>query len=164
MRRAVKSWFPAGRGEAENRIKELKALSMDRTNCHRFLANQFRLILHAAAFVLLSFLRCQLADTELTSAQVATIQRKLLRLSVLVKETCRRVGLPFNKLMALSTPQGTLLQAARCSTCGCCLGTASARHPANRPPCDPHIGPHGPAQASLRLAGRFSPAFHPQPC
>ena len=85
----------AGRGEAENRIKELKDLAIDRTSCHRFLPNQFRLILHAAAFVLLSFLRRHLADTELASAQVATIQRKLLKLGGLVKETCRRVWLHF---------------------------------------------------------------------
>jgi hypothetical protein len=38
------------RGETENRIKDLKvALKADRLSCHRFVANQFRLLLHAAA-------------------------------------------------------------------------------------------------------------------
>src|SRR5262249_18608663 len=40
----------AARGEAENRNKELKCdLKIDRTSDHRFLANFFRLYLHAAA-------------------------------------------------------------------------------------------------------------------
>jgi hypothetical protein len=40
----------AGRGEAENRNKELKCgLGIDRTSDHRFMANFFRLYLHAAA-------------------------------------------------------------------------------------------------------------------
>ena len=86
----------ARRGEQENRIKELKRdLAMDRTSCHRFLANQFRLLLHSAAFVLLSFIRRCLAGTELAGAQVCTLQRKLLKLGVLVKESCRKVWLRF---------------------------------------------------------------------
>ena len=48
----------AGRGEAENRNKELKCdLCIDRTSDHRFLANFFRLYLHAAAHNLLVRLR-----------------------------------------------------------------------------------------------------------
>jgi DNA-directed RNA polymerase subunit N (RpoN/RPB10) len=86
----------ARRGEMENRIKELKNdLQMDRTSCHRFVANQFRVLLHAAAFVLLSFMRKLLAGTRLANAQVGTLQRHLLKLGVLVKETCRRVWLSF---------------------------------------------------------------------
>ena len=86
----------ARRGEQENRIKELKCdLAIDRTSCHRFLANQFRLLLHAAAFVLLSYVRRCLAGTELAGAQVCTLQRKLLKLGVLVRESCRKVWLQF---------------------------------------------------------------------
>jgi DDE family transposase len=48
----------AGRGESENRNKELKCgLQMDRTSDHRFLANFFRLYLHVAAFNLLARFR-----------------------------------------------------------------------------------------------------------
>ncbi len=44
----------AQRGESENRNKELKCgLHIDRTSDHRFLANFFRLYLHAAAFNLM---------------------------------------------------------------------------------------------------------------
>ena len=86
----------AARGEMENRIKELKAdLQIDRTSCHRFAANGLRLILHAAAFVLLCYIRTHLAGTRLASAQVGTLQRSLLKLGVRVKETARRVWLQF---------------------------------------------------------------------
>ncbi len=86
----------ARRGEMENRIKELKCdLAIDRTSCHRFLANQFRLLLHAAAFVLLSVVRGCLAGTELARAQVGTLRCRLLKLGVLVRQTCRKVWLAF---------------------------------------------------------------------
>jgi len=86
----------AMRGDMENRIKELKCdLAMDRTSCHRFVANQFRLFLHNAAFVLLSFLRKLLAGTDLATAQACTLQRKLIKVGVLVSESVRRVRLAF---------------------------------------------------------------------
>jgi len=86
----------AARGEMENRIKELKCdLQMDRTSCHRFAANQFRVLLHAAAFMLHCALRQALAGTEWAAAQVGTLQRRLLKLGVRVKETARRVWLQF---------------------------------------------------------------------
>jgi hypothetical protein len=51
------------RGESENRNKELKCdLAMDRLSDHRFLANYFRLYLHAAALNLLVRLRREIAD------------------------------------------------------------------------------------------------------
>jgi hypothetical protein len=86
----------ARRDEMENRIKELKCdLAIDRTSCHRFLANQFRLLLHAAAFTLLSVVRACLAGTELARAQVGTLRCRLLKLGVLVRETCRKVWRQF---------------------------------------------------------------------
>ena len=46
------------RGQAENDIKDHnRYLKSDRTSCHRFEANQLRLLLHAAAYVLLDTLR-----------------------------------------------------------------------------------------------------------
>jgi hypothetical protein len=88
--------FYALRGDTENRIKEIKNdLKIDRTSCHRFVANQFRLLLHAAAFILLDHLRRRLCGTRLESAQVGTLQRQLLKLGVRVRETARRVWLYF---------------------------------------------------------------------
>jgi hypothetical protein len=52
----------AMRGESENRNKEFACgMSMDRTSDHRFLANYFRLYLHAAALNLLVRLRREIA-------------------------------------------------------------------------------------------------------
>src|SRR6266566_1815330 len=53
--------FYNDRGECENRIEELKnGFRADRLSCHRFLANAFRLLLHAAAYNLVNFFRLQL--------------------------------------------------------------------------------------------------------
>jgi hypothetical protein len=53
----------AARGESENRNKEFKCdLAMDRLSDHRFVANYFRLYLHAAAMNLLVRLRRFIAD------------------------------------------------------------------------------------------------------
>ena len=61
------------RGEMENRIKEQQlGLFADRTSCHRWWANQFRLLLSSCAYVLLEAIRrLGLAGTELARAQVA---------------------------------------------------------------------------------------------
>ncbi len=81
------------RGEAENRIKEQQLdLFADRTSCHCFVANQFRLLLSSAAYVLFqAFRRTALAGTELASAQVGTIRLKLLKVAARVVVTARRV-------------------------------------------------------------------------
>jgi hypothetical protein len=81
------------RGEAENRIKEQQLdLFADRTSCHRFLANQFRLLLSSAAYVLVQALRrTVLSGTELARAQVGTIRLKLFKVAARVVLTARRV-------------------------------------------------------------------------
>jgi hypothetical protein len=81
------------RGEAENRIKEQQLdLFADRTSCHRFLANQFRLLLSSAAYVVVQSLRrTALVGTELAEAQVGTIRLKLFKVAARVVVTVRRV-------------------------------------------------------------------------
>jgi hypothetical protein len=62
----------AQRGESENRNKEFKCdLAMDRLSDHRFLANYFRLYLHAAAMNLLTRLRRQVANPPAREPQAA---------------------------------------------------------------------------------------------
>lgn len=81
------------RGEAENRIKEQQlGLFADRTSCHEFAANQFRVLLSAAAYILLQHLRqTALAGTELAEAQVPTLRLKLLKIGGLLKRSARRI-------------------------------------------------------------------------
>ncbi len=56
------------RGESENRNKEIKVdLAMDRLSDHRFMANLFRLYLHAAAHNLLAQLRLSVREPEAPS-------------------------------------------------------------------------------------------------
>jgi hypothetical protein len=86
------------RGDApENRIKEFTVdLRADRLSCHRFVANQFRLVLHVAAYMLIQALQDLLVGTEWSTAQAGTIQRALLKVAARVIERVRgvRVQLP----------------------------------------------------------------------
>lgn len=82
------------RGDVENRIKELHhGLEIDRASCSRFLANQLRGLLAAAAYVLMQELRLRAARTALRSAQVNTLRERLLKLAVRVERTVRRIVL-----------------------------------------------------------------------
>lgn len=84
------------RGDMENRIKELKyGLSVDRTSCTRFLANQFRLLLAAAAYVLFQTLQTHAQETALADAQVPTLRERLLKVAVWVTRSVRRIVLHF---------------------------------------------------------------------
>jgi hypothetical protein len=79
------------RGEIENRIKELHDLQIDRTSCSDFWANQFRVLLTAAAYVLLQELRLQATYTNCARAQVWTLRERLLKLGARVLVSVRRV-------------------------------------------------------------------------
>src|SRR5262249_18448067 len=69
------AWYDA-RGNAENRIKELKLdVHADRLSCHRFRANAARLQLHTIALLLLAyFRRFVLARTRLADASIGTLR------------------------------------------------------------------------------------------
>ncbi len=81
------------RGQMENEIKDHKLyLKSDRTSCHRFEANQVRLFLHSAAYVLLDTLRREvLRATPWARATMATIQLRLLKLGARVQEVQERI-------------------------------------------------------------------------
>lgn len=92
------------RGQAENFIKDFKnALSADRLSCHRFVANAFRLFLHAVAYRLMLALRQQAAEVaaptmhvstdklRLGVAQMDTLRNRLLKVAAEVTRSVRRV-------------------------------------------------------------------------
>jgi len=81
------------RGDIENRIKELHdGLQIGRTSCGRFWANQLRVLLTAAAYVLMQELRLRAARTACARAQVTTLRERLLKLGVhVVGSVCRIV-------------------------------------------------------------------------
>lgn len=81
------------RGQAENWIKDHKnALRSDLTSCHSFVANQFRVLLHSMAYILLHEFRTRaLRRTELASSQMDTIRYRLLKIGAKVTQTARRI-------------------------------------------------------------------------
>lgn len=86
--------FYTGRGQCENNIKELKnALFGDRMSCHSFAANQFRLLVHTTAYVLMYLLREELAGTNLARVQMDTLRLRLLKVAAVVRVTARRIWL-----------------------------------------------------------------------
>lgn len=85
-----------GRGDAENRIKELHhGLEIDRTSCTNFLANQLRVFMTSAAYILFQELRRRAAGTDLATAQVTTLRERLLKVAVWVEKSVRRIVLHF---------------------------------------------------------------------
>ena len=88
--------FYYGHSDMENTIKELKHdLAVDRTSCSRFMANQFRLLMTLAAYILLQSVAEASQDRDLLKAQMATLRRRLLTLAVRVKSSVRRFCLQF---------------------------------------------------------------------
>lgn len=92
------------RGDAENRVKEIKQLDLDRTSCSRYSANAFRVLLTAAAYMLFQEFRWRLRRTELRRADVETFRTKLLEVAARVAESVRRfvlhlpVSYPWSRL------------------------------------------------------------------
>jgi hypothetical protein len=84
------------RGDIENRIKELKdGVALDRLSCSRFLGNQFRLLLTAAAYVLVQALRLHAAGTACATAQATTLRERVLKVAVWIQCSVRRIVLHF---------------------------------------------------------------------
>jgi hypothetical protein len=82
------------RGQCENFIKDFKnALQADRLSCHTFAANFFRLLEHAAAYVLLHALRTQVASLapRLGRTQFDTLRLSLLKVAAIVSHSARRL-------------------------------------------------------------------------
>jgi hypothetical protein len=86
------------RATAELRIKEHKTyLLSDRMSCTSFMANQFRLFLHSAAYVLIHTLQTEmLKTTEFRKVSMKTIQLKLIKVAARVKimKTKVKIELP----------------------------------------------------------------------
>jgi DDE family transposase len=83
---ALYDWY-VDRGQAENWIKDFKnALSADRLSDHRFWANAFRLLLHAAAYWLLDHLRRWLPVAQVAPLQLDTLRLRLIKIGGWVRE------------------------------------------------------------------------------
>jgi hypothetical protein len=96
-------------GTCEVRIDEFKnGLKADRLSCHRFLANQFRLFLHVAAYWLVLRLREALYKTEFATLQIQQLRLRLLKIGGQVIQTARRIwfrlasGYPWKNIFVLA--------------------------------------------------------------
>lgn len=88
---ALYDWY-VGRGETENWIKDFKrGCQADRLSCCRFAANQFRLLLHAAAYWLLDTLRRWLGRRGVVRMQLDTLRLRLIKIGGWVRHLTNRV-------------------------------------------------------------------------
>lgn len=86
-------WY-VDRGQTENWIKDLKrGCFADRLSCHRFWANQVRLLLHAAAYWLLDTIRRWLIAASVAPMTLETLRLRLLKIGGWVRERHDRAQL-----------------------------------------------------------------------
>jgi Transposase DDE domain group 1 len=93
------------RGQCENFIKDFKnALAADRLSCSTFIANFFRLLEHAAAYVLMHELRRQAGEEapRLKTAQMDTLRLRLLKVAAQVTRSARRILVRLPKAFPLA--------------------------------------------------------------
>jgi hypothetical protein len=106
--RALYEDFYCARGDMENRIKEQQLdMFADRTSAATMRANQLRLYLSSAAYILMHALRrLGLKDTDLARAQCQTIRLKLLKIGAQIRVTVRNIwislagGYPYADIFA----------------------------------------------------------------
>lgn len=110
--KALYEFYTERGGTCEVRIDEFKnGLKAGRLSCHRFVANQFRLFLHMAAYWLVLRLREALAKTEFSAMQIQQLRLRLLKIGGQVIQTARRVcfrlasGYPWQNIFALAHRQ-----------------------------------------------------------
>jgi hypothetical protein len=86
--------FYARRGQSENWIKDFKLhVKADRLSCHRFIANQFRLLLHAAAYWLMDLLRRKLLASGARRMQLDSLRLRVIKIGGRVRELLTKVRL-----------------------------------------------------------------------
>ncbi|MGH3089556.1 MAG: IS1380 family transposase [Rubrobacteraceae bacterium] len=86
--------FYARRGEGENWIKDFKLhIKCDRLSCHRFIANQFRLLLHAVAYWLMDSLRRKLTESGVRRMQLDTLRLRIVKVGGRVRELKTKIRL-----------------------------------------------------------------------
>jgi hypothetical protein len=104
-----------GRGDCENRIKDFKnALAGDRLSCSGYVANAFRLCLHAAAYRLMTAVRDRAGEIspDLGHRQFDTLRLKLLKVGAMVSESVRRIRVRLPRAYPLAGVFAAMLQPA----------------------------------------------------
>jgi hypothetical protein len=68
-------------------------MKADRLSCHRFVANQFRLLVHAAAYWLMDALRRKLMDSGAVRMQLDSLRLGLIKIGGRARELMTKVRL-----------------------------------------------------------------------
>ena len=110
--RALYEEVYCARGDMENRIKEQQLdLFADRTSAATMRANQLRLYLPSAAYMLMHALRrLGLKDTPLARAQCQTIRLKLLKIGARIRLTVRNVWISMSEAYPYAEVFATILR------------------------------------------------------
>ncbi len=110
--RALYEEVYCARGDMENRIKEQQLdLFADRTSAATMRANQLRLHLPSAAYMLMHALRrLGLKDTPLARAQCQTIRLKLLKIGARIRLTVRNVWISMSEAYPYAEVFATILR------------------------------------------------------
>jgi len=97
-----------GRGRMELNIKDHKTyLSSDRMSCNRFSANQFRLFLHSAAYVLMHTMQTNLLKKNcLASVTMKTFRERFIKIAAQVRELKTKISVEF----PVTCPEAHLLE------------------------------------------------------
>jgi len=95
------------RGSMELRIKDHKLyLKSDRSSCTKFTANQFRLLLHSMAYILIHTLQKEvLKGSEYANATMKTIQLKIIKTAAWVKEMKTKIKIELPQFCITKTEQ-----------------------------------------------------------
>lgn len=102
-----------GRGQCENWIKELKFMNCDRLSCQEFEANQFRLLLHAFAYILVREVRERISKT-CRKLSIENIRLRFIKIGVLVRNSARKIWLHWSSSYLWQSEFAHLVQALRC--------------------------------------------------
>lgn len=84
------------RGRSETFIHELKSLHATRLSCEQFWANQFRLLEHTLAYLLLFKLR-ELLPPENRRMSLGSVRDNIIKVAVVVKEYARKIVLQWTR-------------------------------------------------------------------
>ncbi len=100
--------------DSEHRIKELKlGIQATRLSCQSFVANQFRLLLSQAAYVLMLALRQAAHGTQFATAQVSRLRAALIKGAARVKVSARRVVVELAAFSPFATEMMAIAQRLR---------------------------------------------------
>jgi Transposase DDE domain group 1 len=100
--------------DSEHRIKELKlGIQADRLSCSSFIANQFRLLLSQAAYILMLRIRQAAEGTQFATAQVERLRSMLIKGAAKVTVSARRVLVELSNYCPFSDEIQQILQQLR---------------------------------------------------